>query len=115
MLFQPFVENAFKHGTAEQLGRVWLSIELSVKHEQLFFRVINSMDGRLNPPDTRNRTGGIGIANVRRRLELLYPGKFTLQQDEGDDVHIISLTINLGAPGSARRLSAALVDQFVPA
>lgn len=91
MLFQPFVENAFKHGTAEQVGRVWMSIELSVKGRQLFFRAINSVDWKTR----RQMAGGIGINNVRRRLELLYPGRYTLQQDTGEDVYIVSLTIEL--------------------
>jgi sensor histidine kinase YesM len=107
MLFQPFVENAFKHGTAEQLGRVWLSIELSVRQDQLFFRVINSVDGR----EGIRGNGGIGINNVRRRLELLYTGKFSLQQDAGKEVHIITLTIDLDVTGSPRRLSATMADQ----
>ncbi len=114
MLFQPFVENAFKHGTAEQLGRVWLSIELSVKHEQLFFRVINSMEALQNNQLNGRRTG-IGINNVRRRLELLYPEKFRLEQDAVEETHIISLTIDLRASGTARLLSPALNDQFIPA
>ena len=108
MLFQPFVENAFKHGTAEQIGRVWLSIELSVKHDQLFFRVINSRDGRTGS----GYRGGIGITNVRRRLELLYPGKSSLQQDAGDEVHIITLTIDLAKSGARSR---SLVGQSVTA
>ena len=123
MLFQPFVENAFKHGTAEQLGRVWLSIELSVRHEQLFFRVINSSDGRTNRDPGGNNshaipnsnTGGIGIVNVRRRLELLYPGKFTLEQDAGEELHIISLTIDLGVTAHPRRLEPQPDNQSVPA
>jgi sensor histidine kinase YesM len=92
MLFQPFIENAFKHGTSEQVGRVWMSIELSVKNEQLFFRVINSADWTLAAP----MTGGIGINNVRRRLELLYPGNYSLTHEAGQDVYIVSLTIELG-------------------
>jgi two-component system sensor histidine kinase AlgZ len=94
MLFQPFVENAFKHGTAEQLGRVWMSIELSVQKERLFFRVINSMDG-LNA--SAATTGGIGIANVRRRLELLYPDKHSLELDTGEEVFIVSMNLNSNA------------------
>lgn len=89
MLFQPFVENAFKHGTAEQLGRVWMSIELSVEKEELFFRVINSMDARAGAM----ATGGIGINNVRRRLELLYPGEHRLDLDTGDEVYIVSMNL----------------------
>jgi hypothetical protein len=89
MLFQPFVENAFKHGTAEQLGSVWMSIELSVEKEQLFFRVINSADTQDHGP----AAGGIGINNVRRRLELLYPGRHSLELDKEDEVYIVSMNL----------------------
>ncbi len=107
MLFQPFVENAFKHGTAEQLGRVWMSIELSIKDNELFFRVINSVDWKAPRLPVR----GIGIANVRRRLELLYPGRYTLQQDTGDEVYIISLTIVLGLSAPIRHWLTPVADQ----
>jgi sensor histidine kinase YesM len=98
MMFQPFVENAFKHGTAEQIGRVWMSIELSVRKNQLIFRVINSVDWKF----AEKKAGGIGIENVRRRLELLYPGKYTLEQDAGEETYIISLTIELGFSAPVR-------------
>jgi LytS/YehU family sensor histidine kinase len=91
MLFQPFIENAFKHGTAEQLGKVWISIDLSVQDDQLLFRVINSMPvtavGYVN--------GGLGIANVRKRLELLYPGRATLTTHPREEEFILTLQIEL--------------------
>jgi LytS/YehU family sensor histidine kinase len=71
MLFQPFIENAFKHGAAEQVGKVWMSIALSVRGDQLLFRVINSADLAVR----ERPAGGIGIANIQRRLELLYPDR----------------------------------------
>ncbi len=107
MLFQPFVENAFKHGTAEQLGRVWMSIELSVKHDQLLFRVINSVDWKA----TAQVAGGIGINNTRRRLELLYPGKHTLLQDTGNEVYIVSLTIDLGTSARSSHLLTPITNE----
>jgi hypothetical protein len=93
MLFQPFIENAFKYGPAEQAGKAWMSIELSVRHDQVFFRVINSADfsARIaGGPDEET-----GIQNIRRRLELLYPGRHQLSQERGDDVYIVSLSIDL--------------------
>jgi sensor histidine kinase YesM len=92
MLFQPFVENAFKHGTSEQIGRVWMTIELSVHHEKLFFRVMNSVDWAA---DT-GKSGGIGIKNTRRRLDLLYPGRYSLLQAKGEKEYIVELSIELG-------------------
>jgi hypothetical protein len=115
MLFQPFVENAFKHGPAEQLGKVWMSIELSVQHNQLFFQVINGTPsipappapGTYPPPPPETYptpspigppeppSGGIGISNVRRRLGLLYPGQHTLSNQLQDDVYVVSLTLSI--------------------
>ena len=92
MLFQPFIENAFKHGTAEQVGKVWMSIDLSVKSNQLFFKIINSC----SQPIHESAGNGIGINNVKKRLELLYPGKFQLQTGyEEEGVYIVTLSIEL--------------------
>lgn len=90
MLFQPFIENAFKHGTSEQLGNVWISIDLSVQDDQLLFRVINSRQ-----PDAHAAGQGLGIANVRKRLALLYPGRSTLTAIPRDEEFILTLQIDL--------------------
>lgn len=92
MLFQPFIENGFKHGTSEQLGKVWMSIDLSVKHDQLYFKVINSFD---NHPAVSPNESGIGIENVRKRLDFLYPGRYHLQFGPEEDVYFVSLEIKL--------------------
>ncbi len=93
MLFQPFIENAFKHGTSEQLGKAWVSIDLSVKWNQLYFKIINSFD-KNHLTDTRN---GIGIGNVKKRLDLLYHGEYEIKNGIEDDVYVVSLVINLNA------------------
>jgi Histidine kinase len=91
MLFQPFIENAFKHGTSEQLGNVWISIDLSLQDDQLLFRVINSRQ-----PDAPATAGqGLGIANVRKRLALLYPGRSTLTAIPRQEEFILTLQIDL--------------------
>jgi two-component system LytT family sensor kinase len=106
MLFQPFIENAFKHGAAEQVGKVWMSIGLSVRGDQLLFRVINSADLAVR----QRSAGGIGIANIQRRLELLYPDRHQLLREQDEDKHLISLTIDLpstkpGRPARAKENS----------
>lgn len=98
MLFQPFVENAFKHGTSEQVGRVWMTIELTVKEEKLFFRVMNGVDWA----EHTSQSGGIGIKNTRRRLDLLYPGKYSLHQIKNESAYIVQLIIELGAAEPVR-------------
>ena len=92
MIFQPFIENAFKHGISEQLGKTWMSIDLSVKNNQLYFKVINSRDVHADNDTTH---AGIGINNVKKRLALLYPSKNHLHYGVEDDVFIVSLVIEL--------------------
>ena len=64
-------------------------LDLSLRDDQLFFRVINS---RQPEAPTGN---GLGIANVRKRLALLYPGRSTLTAYPKEDVFISTLEINL--------------------
>jgi two-component system, LytTR family, sensor histidine kinase AlgZ len=110
MLFQPFVENAFKHGTSEQVGRVWMTIELTVKKEKLFFRVMNSVDWAVHTP----QPGGIGIKNTRRRLDLLYPGKHSLHQVKNESAYIVELIIELGSPEPVRNWLAPATAGLYP-
>jgi len=104
MLFQPFIENAFKHGAAEQVGKVWMSIGLSIRGDEISFRVINSA----NPAVSKRSMGGIGIANIERRLELLYPDRYELLREQDEEKHFIRLTVNLprGKPGSPHLIRA---------
>jgi two-component system LytT family sensor kinase len=75
MLFLPFIENAFKHGVSTiQEGHI--SIWISQQGESTSLKVINTVyQSRRAAEDESN---GIGLANTSRRLDLLYPGKYTL-------------------------------------
>ena len=74
MLLIPFVENAFKHGNGALLNPE-ISIDLSVSDSQLHFIVKNKF---VDSTEIKDKTSGIGLINVTRRLELLYPGKHEL-------------------------------------
>jgi LytS/YehU family sensor histidine kinase len=91
MLFQPLIENAFKHGASQQLGKVWIDIRLSIDGDRLSFRVINST---ICPAQTA-KPDGIGISNIRRRLQLLYPGRHNFMREQGETRHAVWLTIDL--------------------
>ena len=80
LLILPFLENAFKHGTSEQLERPWMSVDIAVKDHLLQCKVVNSKNEFVPFHDN-----GVGINNVRKRLEFLYPGKHNLTlADEGN-------------------------------
>jgi len=90
MLFTPFIENAFKY---VQKGdeRPALSVHLSYTEGQITFRCWNYYDPQM--PEKDAKTGGIGLKNVQRRLELLYPGKHSLQIKKENHIFDVTLII----------------------
>ena len=86
----PFIENAFKHGTSEQIGKCWLSIDISLKGNRLKVKIANSKN-----ENAKSRNNGIGIANVRKRLALIYPGNHELKLSNEGNFFIVSMMIQL--------------------
>jgi sensor histidine kinase YesM len=90
LLLLPFVENSIKHGISEQLDKSWINLHLHVEGDTLTFKLINSKDE--HPP--ANREGhGLGLQNVQRRLNLLYPELHTLKLTPEEDTYQVSLTL----------------------
>lgn len=85
MLLIPFVENAFKHGIAQ------INIQLSVKNGQLTFDVTNRFDHE--NAISKDENSGIGLTNVRTRLDLLYKDRHTLLIREEDHLFHVTLTL----------------------
>lgn len=90
MLLIPFVENAFKHGVG-MVQNPSIEIELKDDKKSLFFSVFNKVCKQNS--EIKDESSGIGLANVRRRLELLYPDQHTFNIHEKEDSYLIELTI----------------------
>ncbi len=95
LLLLPFVENAFKHGMSRQLDEAWLQIHLSVVQDVLHFKVHNSKPTAPTGLPADARPTGIGLQNVSKRLQLIYPGRHRLRIMEEADTFLVSLTITL--------------------
>lgn len=92
MLFIPFVENAFKHGVA--IGQSSnIDILLSITNGELTFICTNADHSHVQKMN--GDSSGVGLDNVKRRLQLLYPGKHRLLITKGDDQYKIELKIDL--------------------
>jgi two-component system LytT family sensor kinase len=92
MLLISLVENAFKHGT-DTSNRTTIGISLKVSDQQkLYFSVINDIAQSTNQPDENS---GIGIKNLNRRLDILYPGKHTLKVINYGLIFTAELSIDL--------------------
>ncbi len=76
MLLIPFVENAFKHGISMR-EESYIKISLELKQTTFYFDVLNSTHAK-NENDPEKDSNGIGLANVRDRLQYLYPGRHEL-------------------------------------
>ena len=92
MLLIPFVENAFKHGTGyRQKGDI--TIMLAAQQGVLEFKVDNYYDPTLQ--QVKDDTSGIGLQNVKRRLDLLYGRHHTLAISDADRRFSVTLTLHL--------------------
>lgn len=92
LLLVPFVENAFKHGIGLEGGN-FIKIKLSVRDAILHFEVRNSMGN--SPMNELEMHSGIGLENVKRRLELTYPGKYQLDFGQEGEIFAVNLMIEL--------------------
>lgn len=90
LLLLPLVENAFKHGVSEQREQAWVNIAISLKNNILEAKIKNSTtaDHAANPQ-------GIGLQNVRRQLELLYPNRHQFSIAKTSDTFSAELHIDL--------------------
>ncbi len=92
MLLIPFVENAFKHGVG-LIEEAQIDIELTVKHSVLQFFVRNRYSNEIT--EIRDKTSGIGLNNVKRRLNLLYGNQYSLLINKKEGWFTVSLQIKL--------------------
>ena len=86
-----FVENAFKHGVASEAGSP-IKINIHVDGNNLLFNIWNKKS-----PYNKDESSGIGLNNVKRRLDLLYDGKYSLHVYEEDESYSCRLSLNLEA------------------
>jgi sensor histidine kinase YesM len=90
MLLIPFVENAFKHGN-KSVHSPGIFINLMIEGDKIIFEVINYINKSEN--SGKDKIGGIGLQNIKRRLELIYPGEHSMEIKTEDNKFIIKLII----------------------
>ncbi|HEX6846060.1 MAG TPA: sensor histidine kinase [Chitinophagaceae bacterium] len=89
-LMLPFLENAFKHGTSEQIEKPWLGVDISVKNDVLKCKIANSKNEYVV-----YNNNGIGISNVKKRLELIYPDNYELKMSDEGNFYVVSMVVKL--------------------
>jgi LytS/YehU family sensor histidine kinase len=89
MILLPFIENAFKYGISTIYPSL-ISVVLRLKGNLLLLEVSNSIHHTIN-----GSQGGIGLSNVRKRLQLIYPGQHTLECTKNNNTYYVRLEINI--------------------
>ena len=92
-ILMTFVENAFKHVSKDDDKINWIKIKINSNQGQLFFRVSNSTSAAVTKSVVNY--SGIGLQNVRRRLELLYPKQYELDIQDNNNRFEVSLSLPL--------------------
>ena len=96
LLFVPFLENSFKHGLNHHIqGGGFVRLHLHVQGEDLEFRIENSKAMESVPRQNHPRSGGIGLANVQQRLDLLYPENHTLTVSDEPNCYAVTLHLKM--------------------
>ena len=87
-----FLENAFKHGVSDQEPDCWITVSLIVDSNQLRYQVSNK---KIKSMKQNKLKSGFGLDNVKKRLELSYPNKYSLTVNDTDDTYIVDLTLQV--------------------
>lgn len=92
LLLLPFVENSFKHGADSTPGDATISLHIRLRDQQLSFFIENTVDPDVLP---NGNSGGIGLRNVKRQLDLLYAGRYELTAGRDGDHFKVELKLDL--------------------
>ncbi|MBS1554308.1 MAG: histidine kinase [Bacteroidetes bacterium] len=92
LLMIPFVENSFKHGASRILENPWIKLTIRIEDERILFAIQNS---KPPSPVSASTKGGLGLKNVKRRLEILYPGAHQLRIMPGDHDFRVEMLVGL--------------------
>ncbi len=92
LLFLPLVENAFKHGVSNAVDDSWVHIDVSLKQKTLIFKIENSVSDEKY--ESNGFGNGLGLENLRRRLDILYPNRHELKLICDECSHLAVLKLN---------------------
>ncbi len=94
LMFMPFIENSFKHGLNSQIQSGYVNINMNIAEEQVQLVVDNS-NPPVMPAMKKRKSGGVGLVNIKRRLQLIYPNQHNLDIEKTPNSFHVSLDIDL--------------------
>ena len=92
LLMIPFVENSFKHGASKTMNKAEIHLSIITGNDWIKFSIRNNICVPDESGETRIK---IGVDNVKKRLQILYPGKYNLDIQSGDGIFLVTMKITL--------------------
>jgi two-component system LytT family sensor kinase len=92
MLFLTFLENSIKHGAFNTLSDAWIKIKLNAMESEIIFEISNSKPA--STAEYASGQGGIGLTNLKKRLDIIYPEKYSLDVRDEDSEYHVKLALN---------------------
>jgi sensor histidine kinase YesM len=92
LLLLPFVENAFKHGASHMIDQPWVNLHITIDDQNMKMKLLN---GKASNYNTVGNDHGLGIINVRKRLDLLYGARYLLDIQDEEEIYIVNLRLPL--------------------
>jgi len=93
LLFLPLIENSFKHGIKGETGPSFIDIDMMIDDHEIIFDIRNNPG--YSESVEKGRKSGIGLENLRRRLQLVYPDRFSFVKSEDHQVFHVKLIVPL--------------------
>lgn len=93
LLLLPFLENAFKHGTSRQIDQCWIQLNITLEGYHMHMNLVNSIETETEKGS--EEAGGIGLNNVKKRLELVYRDAYRLEHMRLEEVFVVNLDLTL--------------------
>ncbi len=91
LIFLPFIENSYKHGAKGKINNSFIKILLSVNEKQINFLIINNKGEAVQVE--KKKDGGLGLENVKKRLDLIYPGRHTIDINDSSGLFEVDLKL----------------------
>lgn len=108
LLMLPFLENAFKHCASGEIEKPWLGVDLSVKHHALRCKIANSKNEYV-----AFQHNGVGINNVKKRLEFIYPLHHELKINDEGNFFVVSMLIKLETDPSVPIVEPTIIQKIL--
>jgi len=105
LLLIPLLENSFKHGMSQQLNDKWITLEMHIHEDTVLINLSNSKNPASAISGKSRKASGIGLGNVKRRLELLYSAKYSLDISNEENEFRVVLDLPLRKPESIQSVA----------